>query len=366
VLPFTADPGDPAAASRGNSMASELAGHLCRFRELRVVSPASLPTGAARRRELAQADFVIAGTLASTGRRIRVRLAVYRAATGRRLWSDRRTVDPAKFADAAASDCQILAGRLVSLLRHAMVGGGEAFGPDQQESAPCLIARGFALCEAPRREAVELAAALFRKALSRAPNASRALSGLARTCSLAWLFGWSSAPERLLDRAVWLAQQAVDRDPADAGSWAELAWVRLHRQEHDAARAAFGRALDLNPNDPDILARYAAMLHGEGEAAAALATIRRAIQLNPLQPDFYLWALAAIHDEAGRFKAASLAIRRMRDPELGRRLLALSYAKLGLLERARTQSRCVLGLAPYASAAPLTSAMPATGAICQT
>lgn len=344
VLPFVDMAGDLAMAHPADSLGSELAGHLCRFRELRVVSLPPVASGAGRRIERAHADFLVTGTLVATGSKARLCVSLYQAASGRLLWSDRRTIDPARLADAMTSECELIAARLIPPLRRAMAAGGPT--PDQELSAPYLIARGFALCDTYRRDGVELASTLFRKALGRTPDASRALAGLARTCSLAWLFGWSAAPERILDRAGWLAQQSVARDPADAGSWAELGWVRLHRQEDDAARAAFERALELNPNDPDILARYAAMLHRDGQPLAALATIRKAMRLNPLQPDFYLWALAAIHDEAERFKAAASAIRRMRDPELGRRLLALSYAQLGLLEQARAQSRHVLRLAP--------------------
>jgi tetratricopeptide (TPR) repeat protein len=178
---------------------------------------------------------------------------------------------------------------------------------------------------------------------------ARALAGLARVATLSWLFGWGSCAERALDRAARLAQAAVDRDPNDARCWAELGYTRLYRREHDVALAAYERARGLNPNDPDILAYYGAALQYGGRAEDALAAIQEALQLNPLQPDFYLWMLAGLHESAGRNEEVAVTVARMRDPELGRRLLALSYAHLGLLETARAQSRLILRFNPSLS-----------------
>lgn len=349
VAPFESVGGDAGMARLGVGLANELGGHLSRFRELAVVtakSPSDLQLGSC---SSARADYLVSGTLVDAATRVMLHLSLHEAASGALLWTEQHQLQSRGFPDQLAGWGRTLTARLVPLLRQAIARSGENPAQASSCSAQQLVTHGFVLCESYRQSAVRQALALFRQARTRSPGMARPLAGLARVATLSWLFGWSSCAERALDRAARLAQAAVDRDPSDARCWAELGYTRLYRREHDVALAAYERALELNPNDPDILAYYGAALQYGGRAEDALATIEEALQLNPLQPDFYLWTLAGLHESAGRCEEVAVTVARMRDPELGRRLLALSYAHLGLLESARAQSRLILRLDPASS-----------------
>lgn len=346
VAPFESVGGDAGMARLGVGLANELGGHLSRFRELAVVtanSSSDLQLGSC---SSVRADYLVSGTLVDAVTGVMLHLSLHEAASGALLWAEQHQLQSRGVTDQLASWGPTLTARLVPPLRQAIARSGEKLAQASSCSAQQLVTHGFVLCESYRQSAVRQALALFRQARTRSPSPARALAGLARVGTLSWLFGWGSCAERALDRAARLAQAAVDCDPSDARCWAELGYSRLYRREHDVALAAYERALELNPNDPDILAYYGAALQYGGRAEDALAAIEEALQLNPLQPDFYLWMLAALHESAGRHEEVAVTVARMRDPVLGRRLLALSYAHLGLLESARAQSRLILRLDP--------------------
>jgi hypothetical protein len=59
------------------------------------------------------------------------------------------------------------------------------------------------------------------------------------------------------------------------------------------------------------------------------------MRLNPFYPDWYLWYLADAYDALGRYEDVVAAIQRMHDPSEGRRLQAIGYAHLGMMDDAK-------------------------------
>jgi adenylate cyclase len=76
-----------------------------------------------------------------------------------------------------------------------------------------------------------------------------------------------------------LARKAAELDPKLPDAHAHLGHVLGRRGEHDAAIAAFERALALNPNFTDW--RFAENLVYAGEPARAIAAIKRHMRLDP-------------------------------------------------------------------------------------
>jgi tetratricopeptide (TPR) repeat protein len=187
---------------------------------------------------------------------------------------------------------------------------------------------------------------LFEQAASLDPDYGRSYAALSRTFNYEWRYAWSTEPERSLDRALDLALTAADRDPLDARGYAELGFAHLYRKEHEAALAAYERALELNPNDADIVAEYADTLVYAGQAERSVGLIERAMRLNPFYPDWYLWYLADAYSTLRRHEDVIATLHKMRNPAEGRRMLAASYAHLGRLDEAGAQAQEILRLHP--------------------
>ena len=105
-----------------------------------------------------------------------------------------------------------------------------------------------------RREANWQARLLFERARRIDPGYGRSYAALSRTFNLDWRYAWSADPDASLDRALELAELAIQHDPLDARAHAELGFACLYRKQHGAALVAYERAVELNPNDADILA----------------------------------------------------------------------------------------------------------------
>src|SRR5262245_11022142 len=84
-----------------------------------------------------------------------------------------------------------------------------------------------------------------------------------------------------LDRALELAEAAVDLDARLPQAHAELGHVLLYKRQHDGAIAEFERALALNPNFIDH--RFAQVLMCANEPARAIQVLEANMRLDPFQ-----------------------------------------------------------------------------------
>jgi adenylate cyclase len=187
---------------------------------------------------------------------------------------------------------------------------------------------------------------LFEEAIDIAPEYSRAHSALSRTYNLDWRYSWSKNPEESLKSAIVYARRAKALDPLDARGFAELGYSKLYSKQHDEAVAEYAQALSLNPNDSDIIVEYGDALVYAEKPERSLELFQKAMRPNPYYPDWYLWNLADAYDALQRYQDVIATVQRMHDPSEGRRLQAIGYAHLGMMEEARAAAREVLKLHP--------------------
>jgi tetratricopeptide (TPR) repeat protein len=154
-----------------------------------------------------------------------------------------------------------------------------------------------------------------------------------------------------------LAREAVATDDLNARAHAELGFVYLFQRQYEKARLELQRGLALNPNDADTMAELSAVeVYSNPERALEL--IRGAMRLNPHYPDWYLWYLGDAYYGLKKYQDVVDTIELMRNPTLGRRLLAASYAHLGKLEEARWQAERILAADPNFSIAAFVAKLP--------
>src|SRR5262249_15855366 len=91
-----------------------------------------------------------------------------------------------------------------------------------------------------------------------------------------------------LDRAVELAETAVDLDARLPQAHAQLGYVLLYKYQHAPALAEFDRGLALNPKFIDR--RFGIARTFAGQPARAIEVLEANTRLDPLQPNMFAFA----------------------------------------------------------------------------
>jgi len=144
-----------------------------------------------------------------------------------------------------------------------------------------------------------------------------------------WLGEWGAVAQQLqrTDIGVEVAKLWCEAQPADAQAWFMLGLVQQHAGAHDAALAAYQRAMSLDADVPMLRNNLAALYSTRGEHAEALRLGQEAIRTEPGNP--LAWTnLANTWLQSREPAKALLAARRATTlaPAYGLAQLALSNA----------------------------------------
>jgi adenylate cyclase len=351
VLPLDNLSGDPRDRHLCDGITGDIITNLSRFRELLVIARHS--AFLFRNRELPSAQvagqlgvrYLMTGGVQRSGHKLRLRVQLTEADTDRVIWSDRYDGDLGDLFAFQDDVTAMIAARLavqISAAEQRRLLADQA--PDLR--AYGLILRGQDLGLRFRREANLHARRLFEHAAEIDPAYGRCYAGMSRTFNLAWRYHWAPSPDAALDRAVDLAHAAISHDNLDARGYGELGFAQLYKKHHDSSLAAYERAVELNPNDADLLAEMGDAMTYCGQTDKALDLLKRAMRLNPYYPDWYIWYLGEAHFYARDYQQAIHTLQQMRDQSEAHRLLASSYAHLGLMEDAQRHAQEVLRIHP--------------------
>jgi len=191
---------------------------------------------------------------------------------------------------------------------------------------------------------------LLEQSLAIDPNYARAYARLARTHMAAYLIALDDdyLSPLALDRAHQLALKAVQLDPNLPEAHAALGLALLRRHEHEAAIAAFERAVALNPNFTHWA--FAEVLVLAGDPARAIEIVERHMRLDPFYVPLALLWLGNAHYMLKQYPQSLLPLRECvsRAPNLrgAHARLAATYAQLGNIEQARAEAAEVLRIEP--------------------
>lgn len=338
--------GDPANDLLCEGIVEDVIANLTRFRNLMVVAKHSAFLFSLKSKTVREIGerlgvrYLLAGSLRRSGKRIRITVDLVDAETENALWSDRFDVNVEELFDLQDEISGAVASRLAVQIDFAE-NRRESYRP-RDMLAYGLVLRGQQLVGLYTKEGNAHGRRLFNEASEIAPDYGRVFSSLSRTHNLDWRYSWSPSPEESLNSAVELAQRAISLDRLDARGFSESGFASLYMKQHEKAIAEYTRALELNPNDADIIAEYADALVYTGEPAKSVELLQRAMRLNPYYPDWYLWYLADAYITLERYADVVATVRRMRNPDEGRRMLAASYAYLGMTKEAQAEAEAVL------------------------
>jgi adenylate cyclase len=154
-----------------------------------------------------------------------------------------------------------------------------------------------------------------RRALARVveldPDFAGGYAGLSTVYGYFVMHNFSDDPERDIQRAQELAEEALRRDARLSLPHIALGLSQLVKGDHQAAIAAARTATDVQPNDPEAHAFLGHFLLYAGNADAAIDALHVALELNPKHvQSVYTNLLAAAKWVAGRFDESAATFQR--------------------------------------------------------
>ncbi|MCW5734083.1 MAG: tetratricopeptide repeat protein [Enhydrobacter sp.] len=344
VLLFTNQSGDPTQDYFADGLTEDITRALGRFRPLTVLAyGAVLPY---RNKQLTPMDlgralsarFLVAGSVRRMGERVRVTVQLTDAANGTQLWAEQYDDELTDIFAVQERIARRVAGTLATNLQQIAL-AQSLRKPSASLDAYDLMLRARALGNESTRAGNRMARELLDRVIMMAPNYADAQAELAEATFQRAVYGWSEFAQEDVDKAIRLAQKALEIDEECVLAHSVLARAYTVQQKYDLGLAESERALQINPSDSEVLATRAAVLLWTGEIDQSIAAGELAGRLNSnLGPEPAL-NLGIAYMLKGRYTDAVklLEAARARYPAYSILdfPLAGAYAELGRLEDAK-------------------------------
>jgi adenylate cyclase len=359
VLPFANMTDDPAQGYFSDGLADDIITELSRFAELFVIARNSSFHYKGRDvdvrtvgRELG-VRYVLEGSVRRDCDRLRINVQLVDAVTGAHRWAERYDRD---VRDIFAVQDEVA--RTVAPLLAAHLGKAEAERallkpPTSWQAHDYYLQALGALATYNsffNRDDLHEAWRLLQQALAIDPSYARAHAALSMTYVSFWVHRWDDDcpwPEAL-NRAYESARKAVQQAPNLPEAYVGLGWTLLWMRLHEAAIAAFERAIAFNPNFTNW--RCAFTLVFAGEPAKAIQTLERHMRLDPFYepyaPATQGLACYMLKRYAEALSYLRECISRAPNMRAARIWLAATYAQLGEVENARAEAAALLQIDP--------------------
>jgi len=350
VLPFENLSDEKENSFFADGVQDEILTDLAKIADLKVISRTSVMQykNAAERnlRDIARAlgvAHVVEGTVQRTGGRVRVSAQLIDARTDTHLWAERYDRD---VADVFGIESE-LAGKIVAQLQ-AKISPSEKAAIEQKPTADLtaydLYVRAKALIatavyDTPLQESLFEAVSLLNQAIERDPAFALAYYQLAHAHDLIYFAGLDHTPARLVmaDAAIQsLARLLTNSGEAHLALAKHLYWGY---HDYDRARKELSLAQKSLPNEPwaFVLAGY--IDRRQGRWAESTKNLERAVELDPQNPHV-LQQIAGNYDLLRRYADEARALDRtiaLTPKEEGHAVLRADRAQVELTWHADTR-----------------------------
>jgi TolB-like protein/DNA-binding winged helix-turn-helix (wHTH) protein/Flp pilus assembly protein TadD len=337
VLPLENLSGDPEQEYFSDGVTDELITAIAGISSLRVISRTSVMRykGGDRKslpeiaREL-NVDAIVEGSVAHSGRTVRINVRLVRAGDDRHLWSGRYERDLAEILAVQSEVARSVATEIrinVTPQEQRRFGSGRIVSPEAYEAflrGNYFLHRGI--------PGTSTSINYFNEAIRRDPLYGEAHAGLAQALIWACIFGIRPSADGFPE-ARTAALRALELDELNAPAHNALADVKKgYDWDLAAAEVEYQRALELSPSHLLTRLWYAECLSRMGRHDEALEQSDRALALDPVSPISYnsrsmLQFRARRYDEAIRTSLQALEL----DPYFLNALWwqGMSYAGIG-------------------------------------
>lgn len=283
--------------------------------------------------------YIVEGSVRKAGGKVRITTQLIEASTGKHLWAERYDQD---FKDILALQDEVL-GKIVTALKVKLTKKEQrrlARHETDTLQAYDLYLRGLKQVSFYSKEGNLKSRRFFERAIELDPTFAAAYANLAQAYSLAQENRWAKNREEFAEKALILAQKAVELDDEmPQAHWAlgRIA-TRPPLRKMELGVASLKRAIELNPNYADGIEFYGNMLNYVGRTGEAVPLIKKAMRINFRHPFWYLHVLGLSQYLLDEYKAAVSnflkAIERYPTVTWPHKWLLASYGRLGQLDDA--------------------------------
>jgi len=363
VLPFENLSGDPEQEYFSDGITEDIITDLSKISGLFVIARHSVFTYKGKTIKIAEVGrelgvrHVLEGSVRKANGRVRITAQLVDATTEGHLWAeryDRNLTDIFALQDEVTQ--KIVAALAVKLTADEQERLVRKYTDNME--AYDLYLQGAEYQNLFTKKANVQARQMFKRAIDLDPEFAEAYVALGFTHFHEWSFGRSQDPLSL-NRAVELAQKALDLDDSLPSGHYLLSKVYSRKKQHKKAIAELKKAIALSPNDAELLAGLGYILNYAGKPEEAIGLVKKAMRLNPMYPAYYLWELGHAYFIIGRYEEAIETLKRVLDRNSdflpAHLLLAASYSEIGREEEARAEVAEIERLNPQASLEALRS-----------
>jgi adenylate cyclase len=340
VLPLVNLSGDPAQDYFSDGITEDIITELSRWRRLAVRSRSASfrYRGVAVdieqvAREL-EVRYVVEGSVRRLGERIRINVQLIDAESGNHVWGE-------KF-DRAAEEIFLVQDQVVQTITSTLSGRLQASDSERSRRKPpsnlaayeCVLKCNALSWDDPR-EAAE-AKRFAEMAIRLDPHYGIAHALLAVLTYSPWDDG-PRGSAAALDEAYALATRAVELDARESSCHAILAHMCTYRRSFERALQYARRAVEINPSNQWSVADLGCILSSAGESEEALSWLQKAREIDPYFDEPWYWRSVAIaHMLLDRYADALSALDHVRTRWYATSALrAACHAQMGAAELAR-------------------------------
>jgi adenylate cyclase len=358
VLPFANLGGQQDYFSDG--ITEDIITELSRFSELQVIARNSTFQFKGKPVDIRQigrelgARYVLEGGVRSSGERVRITAQLVDTTTGAHRWAERFDRE---LHDVFAVQDEVARAIVAILAAHVNQAETERTllkPPAAWEAYECYLrgaeAHSLYLGRLTKASLYD-SRRLLEQSIAVDPNYARAYALLSSAHLTAYYepIDGDYANPVVLDRALELAEMAVQLDSRLPPAHAALGWALLWKRRHDAAVAQFERAFALNPNFIDH--QFGLVLIMVGEPARAIEMLETNMRLDPFAPVVFSRGLTgSANYMLGRYAEAVALLSEwtshhpnLQVPHLW---LASAHAQLGEIDEAKAEAAQVLRINP--------------------
>ena len=370
VLPFESLSDDRKQAYFADGLTDVLITELARMPGLAVISRSSVASSPPKTKSLPEtarqlgAGFVVEGTVARDGARVRINVQLIDGARDLHLWAQSYERDVRDVLAVQAEIARGVAQQIGVTLRPSLDSGSAAFhGPVASVPAYEAYLRGL---YASRSTGLDEGIASFERAIQLDSTLAPAYAGIARNLYYLVFFG-AVEPRSGFARMRRAAERALALDDKLADAHGTLALVLMHwDRDWPAAERQFRRALTLDPNNADVRHDFAHLLLARGRKGAAARESERATMLDPVNAGLEAclgWHHLSDVDYAGAVAQSLRAVNTSPDFFWAYQTLGWGYEQLGRYPEAIASLRKAVELSgglPFTQAS-LAHALAASG-----
>jgi TolB-like protein/DNA-binding winged helix-turn-helix (wHTH) protein/Tfp pilus assembly protein PilF len=262
---------------------------LAEFRSLRVVSRTSAMQYSGRTKSLREiarelhVDAIVEGGMIRSGEHVRVTARLIRAANDQQIWAgsyDRELRDVLALQNDIAGDIAEHVRAQITAEDRQRLATVRVLNPAAHEE----YLKGRFFWNKRTESGYTDAIAHFDRATKMDPNYPEPWAGMADAYALLGSLGGGAIPRReAMNKARTVARKALELDASSAEAHTSLAFVLMHYDwDFAAAEQEFLRAIELNPSYATAHQWHAINLAATGKIDAGLAELQRAQELDPL------------------------------------------------------------------------------------